>query len=286
MFALILGTFATTSGPAPAGQASREAPNPLHPSLLAPGSGVGPDLGAELPPPTMPDGLDGAKQKAIIATLIKDDYSYDEFTRKSVVAPQLLKIRDVTPSDPKGRASGVDVWFVAYDDKFLGWMVTAGKGVGRGKPLTKEDLAKRKITPAGETRELFRHVEFDFLGKIHLKATGRVMWTKTDQSVLVAAEVDPRFRGDPEFPNQWRLVAGGSGAARPGPASPWGGAGVYVKITRLAEPAGALFVEQHVVFAEPAGWFDGANLLRPKLPMVIQNRVRAVRREWTRSDGK
>jgi hypothetical protein len=59
-----------------------------------------------------------------------------------------------------------------------------------------------------------------------------------------------------------------------------------MKVTRLAEPVGALFVEQHVVFAEPAGWFDGANLLRPKLPLVIQGKVRAMRREWTESGGK
>src|SRR5829696_4886282 len=167
MFALILGTFAIISGPAPAERATREALNSLHNSLLDPGRGLGRDIGAKLPPPTMPDGLDGAKQKAIIAALVKDDYSYDEFTRKSVVAPQLLKLRDVSPSDPKDRASGVDVWFIAYDDKFLGWLASAGKGVGRGKPLTREDLAKRKITPDGENREVFRHVEFDFLEKVH-----------------------------------------------------------------------------------------------------------------------
>src|SRR5262245_44890506 len=118
MFALILGTLAITSGQAPADRATHEALNPLHNSLLDPGLGVGPDLKAKFPPPTMPDGLDGAKQKAIITTLIKNDYSYEEFTRKSVVAPQLLKLRDVMPSNTKDRASGVDVWFIAYDDKF------------------------------------------------------------------------------------------------------------------------------------------------------------------------
>jgi len=285
MFALVL-TLAITSAPAPAERSTHGALNPLHNALLEPGRGVGPDIRAKLPPPTMPDGLDGAKQKAIIAALIKDHYSYDEFTRKSVVAPHLLKIRDVTPSDPKDRAGGVDVWFVAYDDKFLGWMVTAGKGMRLGKPLTKEDLAKRKITPAGETRELFRHVEFDFLEKVCLKATGRFVWTKTDQSVLVAAEVDPRFRGDAEFPNQWQPILKEGGTTRLGPASPWDGAALSLKITRLAEPAGALFVEQHLVFVEPAGWFDGANLLRSKLPLAVQSGVRAMRKEWAKVGWK
>jgi hypothetical protein len=234
----------------------------------------------------MPDGLDGAKQKAVITDLIGNDHTYDDFVRKSVVAPQLLKIRDVAPCDPEAPARGVDVWFVAYDDRFLRWLVGARKGEGFGNRLTKEDLARREIEPADEGRESFRHVEFDFLGRVQIRATVRAVWTTTGESVLIAAEVDPRFRGDPEFPNQWQSVTRGGGTPRPGPANPWGGAGFYLKITRLAEPAGALFIEQHVIFAEPTGWFDGANLLRPKLPLVIQNKVRAVRREWTKADGK
>jgi hypothetical protein len=51
-----------------------------------------------------------------------------------------------------------------------------------------------------------------------------------------------------------------------------------VKITRLAEPAGSLFVEYHVAFAEPQGWFQGANLLRSKLPIAAQDSVRKFRR--------
>ena len=43
-----------------------------------------------------------------------------------------------------------------------------------------------------------------------------------------------------------------------------------------------MFCEQHVIFAEPTGWFDGANLLRSKLPAAVQNNVRTMRREWAR----
>jgi len=58
-----------------------------------------------------------------------------------------------------------------------------------------------------------------------------------------------------------------------------------MKITRLAEPAGALFVEQHIVFAEPTGWFGGANLLRSKLPPVVQYAIRTTRQEWAKAGG-
>ena len=180
----------------------------------------------------------------------------------------------------------MDVWFVAYDDKFVGWLASAVKGAGMGKPLTKEQLGKRGIRFADGTPEAYRHVEFDFLGKVHLRATVRVVWTRTNQSVLVAAEVDPRFLDDPEFPNQWQPVVREGGTRKLGEAKPWGGAGFYMKITKLAEPAGAVFVEQHIIFAEPTGWFDGANLLRSKLPLVVQNSVRTTRREWAEARGK
>jgi hypothetical protein len=55
-----------------------------------------------------------------------------------------------------------------------------------------------------------------------------------------------------------------------------------MKLTRLREPAGAVFVEGHVIFAEPKGWFDGENVLRSKLPLGVQNQVRALRREFLR----
>jgi hypothetical protein len=204
-----------------------------------------------------------------------------------------LKLRDVTPSDPKAPARGVDFWFVAHgdlkaldDEKFLDRLVNAGKGQGEGKGLKKEDLKKRKITLTDEKRESYGHIAFDFLEKVHLKATGRVVWTRTDESVVVAGEIDPRFRGDAEYPDQWQSIIKEGGTTKLGPATPWSEAGFYLKITRLHEPAGALFIEQHVVFAEPTGWFDGANLLRSKLPIAVQSNVRSMRKEWAKAGGK
>jgi hypothetical protein len=276
---------------APAQPADHEARNPLYKELLAQGIEVG-KVRATLPPPTMPDGLDGAKQKAVIEGLIAKDYSYAEFTRKSVVAPQLLRIRDLQPSDPAAPARGVDLWFVTYgdfnatdDEKFLERLTNTGRGEGSGKQLTREQLAKRGITLTAEDekRESYGFAEFDFLEKVKLKATGRLMWTKAAGSVVVAARLDPRFVNDPEFPDQWQPITTQGGKKEYGPPQPYSGAGFYLKITKLHEPAGAIFVEQHVVFAEPAGWFGGANLLRSKLPLVVQDNVRKMRREWLKT---
>jgi hypothetical protein len=272
---------------APAQPASHEAANPIYRELLNPGLVVGPDIRVKLMPPVMADGLTAAQQKAVIEKVIGTDYSYAEFTRKSVNAPNLLRIGDASPSDPAAPARTVDAYFVAYgdfalteDEKFLDRLTRAGQGAGTGRSLGAADLEKRKIVVADEKREGFGLVEFDFLEKVRLKLTGHAAWSRTAESAVAAAEVDPRFRGDPEFPNQWQSLSKEGGQPKVGPPTPYGGAGMYFKITKLHEPAGAMFVEQHVVFAEPAGWFNGANLLRSKLPIAVQNNVRNMRREW------
>ena len=286
MTALAMILLATAPAQPPAPHPDQ---NPLYKNLLDPGLDVGGKDKIKFPAPTMPDGLDAAKQTAVIKALIGTDYPYDEFTRSSVVAPQLMKIRDIPGGDPKAPVRGVDVWFVAHgdfkkleDDAFLDKLTSANKGSGgKGGPLTNADLAKRDIVlPKGnEKREGYGSFEFDFLEKVRLSGAGHAMWSRGGESVVAAAEIDPRFLTDKEFPNQWRSLDKG-GAVKVGNPNPWSGAAMYLKITKLAEPAGALFVEQHIIFAEPTGWFDGANLLRSKLPIAVQDNVRTMRKEF------
>lgn len=263
--------------------------NPLYRELRDPGVAVGKDVKAPLPAPTMPDGLDTKAQREIIKTLAGQDYDLDDLLRQSVVAPHILRLRDLKPSDREAPVRGVDVWFVAYGDlktvankDFQERLLDSNRKESRGQALKTEDLAKRKITikKEDEKHEGYGHVTFAFLDKIEISATGRAFWTQTDDSLLAATVLDPRFARDAEFPNQWRpLTRGDDGKIQVGPPNPYEGAAYYVKITRLAEPRGALFVECHVVFAEPVKWFDGANLLRSKLPAAVQTQVRAMRRE-------
>jgi hypothetical protein len=292
MLTLLIGTLGLAATQ-PAANQPHVAINPLYKGLLDPGLLVGPDAKAKFPTPSMEDGLDAAKQKEIIANLIGTDYTYEDFTRKSVVAPQILKLRNVVPFDPIAPARGVDVWFLAYgglkaldDPKFLDRLLIAGRGEGKAVGITDQDLKKRNITLADKNHEGFGLIEFDFLEKVRLKAVGRAYWSRTDESAVIACEIDPRFKDDKEFPNQWQSLNKLGGTQKVGPATPWSGAGLYLKITKLSQPVGALFIEQHVVFAEPMGWFDGENLLRSKLPFAMQKQVRNIRQEWSKSSEK
>jgi hypothetical protein len=77
-----------------------------------------------------------------------------------------------------------------------------------------------------------------------------------------------------------------TGPLQLGSPSPYTAAGFYLKVTRLIEPAGAALIEYHMVFDEPNGWFGGANLLRSKLPLVIQEEVRNFRRRLIAASRK
>lgn len=276
---------------ADAGLNGHEATNPLYRELLTTGLPVGPGQAAPLPPPFVPDGLDTGGQRRAIEALLAGNYSWAEFTRPSVVAPYILRIADVTPSDPAAPTRRVDVAFLVHgdftateDEAFLERLLGVGREGGTGRTLSREDVAKRGIEsePGLENRESFGRVEFDFLDRVRLGVTGRAIWSRTGESVVAAARIDPRFRDDPDFPNRWRPLSKSRGELTAGEPRPYDTAGLYLKVTRLAEPKGSVFVEQHILFAEPVGWFDGANLLRSKLPPVVQNNVRAARREWAK----
>ena len=105
---------------------------------------------------------------------------------------------------------------------------------------------------------------------------------------MAAGSVDPRFDKDPEYPNQWRpLLRDAQAEIKPGPAHPFSHAGGYAKITRLHEPEGAVFIECHLVYEEDYGWFDGANLVKQKVPVMVQEQVRTFRRKLAvASEGK
>jgi hypothetical protein len=292
MYTLALALIATMPAQPPV---KHEDQNPLYKSLLDPGLDVGGKEKVKVPEPTMPDGLNGPKQTAIIKGLIAgpdNKYEYAEFTRNSVNAPQLSPIRDIKGGDPKAPVRGVDVFFVAYgdfklleDDKYLDKLTGANKSSGaKGTPLDADALAKRgiKLKPGDEKREGYGTFEFDFLEKVKLSGVGHAMWSRNSESVVAAAEIDPRFLNDKEYPNRWRSISTATGEKKAGEPHPWTGAAMYLKITKLQAPAGAVFIEQHIIFTEPTGWFDGANLLRSKLPIAVQDNVRTMRREFAK----
>jgi len=269
------------------GAASHEEQNPVYRELIEEGVKAG-ALSRKLPPPTLPDGLSVDEQVEAIETLGGARYSFDRLTRKSVVAPQIVRVPDLEPADAQAPLRTADVWFVVFadldavaDKEFLGQLLESPQAGGRARGLTADQLRARGISPAeeGADREGFGHLTYDLLDKVRISATGHSFWSRTEESIVAAVKVDRRFVGDAKFPNQWHLIQRSGPPSELGPAHPYDGLGFYAKITRLKRPPGALFVEYHAVFAEPVPWFRGTNQLGAKLPAVLQNQVREARRK-------
>lgn len=278
---------------------ARAAENPLFTELIEQGVNVGPHEGLRLPAPTMPDNLSGKEQAAALESIADSLRTVDALTRRSVVAPFVLTIDTVRDDAGMGRTRRVDVSFVAHGDLdalaeegFLRRLGSAAEESRRSelpttfKILDQDDLAERQLEAVEREgfRDFYYHSTFHVLERVLLGATRRANATRGDDSLLLAARLDARFVRDPDYPTQWAPITRDE-LGRPviGEAQAYTDAAFYIKATRLKDYPGAVFFEYHLVYEEPHGWFSGANLLRSKLPLVVQNAVRDFRREFARS---
>jgi hypothetical protein len=267
------------------------ATNAIYDALIERGLKLSPKETIRLPPPVLNDGFDAAKQRQAIEALVAGKYDWETFARKAVVSPFLLKIKDDERESGRiGRQ--VDLYFVAYgslnalgSENYLQQqlnLTASGEGSEdtHVRVLSGEEIRRRGLPESRQPEDArWVSVESTLLGKVRIGMTTQSVKTETNESIVIASIADPRFEKDAEHPNCWRSIStDDAGHRQIGPPQPYSGMGSYVKATRLAQPAGALFMEYHVAFAEPPGWFHGANLLRSKLPIVAQDMVRKFRR--------
>ncbi len=271
------------------------AANPVFADLIGTGVSVRDDFLRPLPAPSMADRLDAESQRAVMEQISDRNHPVEALVRRSIVAPFVLKIEAERRSKGAVLARRIDLWCIAYgeldlvsNETFLRELAGAMEEQEKDRLpssshfLEPPELAKRElsVTKSREFDEAYVHVTFPLLERVHISATRRMIATRTDESVVLAARLDERFTRDAEFPNRWRPIRRDRvGKPLLGDAQPYAGAGFYLKITRLIEPEDALFVEYHQVFDEPQAWFGGTGLLRSKLPLVVQNTVRKFRRK-------
>lgn len=249
------------------------------------------DQAIKLPEPTLSRQADAATQDKVVHHIAAKKNGYDEFVRKSPVAPFLMTI-DTKGSDKGGdRVQRVDTWFVAYgklsdlsDEDLLGQLVGGGSSSEKGKSetLTDEQLKERNLTVRSSERrnESYFHITSPLLDKVLIDGIGHGVTTREKNSTLAASLLDPQFIDDAKFPNRWRPYEKSTGGAKKlGRAHPYAGFGGYCQVVELVKPQGALFIECHMAINEPHDWFHGTNLLRSKLPALMQDNVRTLRRK-------
>jgi hypothetical protein len=284
------------------GADSPSAENPVFAELLEKGVLISDDVRVKLPPPVIADGLDAEAQHAAIAGIAGLKHPLDELLRKSVVAPFELNIRAIeTPGIALART--VDIYFVAYGDWDVLNSKTFREELEKGRERKNTDsqlakfilldeaaLAKRGISPRSnpEHEEHYHFTMLVLFDKVEISAAVYSWSLQNAGSAILAARIDPRFRDDSEYPNRWRsLIQDLENPERNayGPPHSYQYFGFYSKVTRLVKPEGAIFIEDHFVYQEPQGWFGGINLLRSKLPLVVQNEIRDFRRKLAKASG-
>ncbi len=290
----ILTTLALAQAPAPAADHSR---NPIYQALR--GEGISENgTAARLPDPVLADGLDAKAGLAAVRAVAGDDRAVRELLKDSITAPFVLKTRDLKAGDATIRLA--DLYFAVHatlDEVDLeGAMTRADKAdVEAGnmrfgtKILGPDDLRGTKAEPllkAEGVDSWYSHATGRLLDRIDVEATDRVVATRTAESLVVAARTDHSFDGDARHPNQWAPIARKGKGEEKGPARAYAGGGSYVKLTRLADEPGVLFVEAHLAFVEPREWFQGNPFLRSKISLIAQDQVRQIRREIDKKRAK
>jgi hypothetical protein len=269
-----------------------QAANDIYDKLVENGVEISATEIVKLPRPVLTDGLDGTIQRQAIEKLLDGKYDWDNFTRKSVVSPFLLKIAEgEQASNQIGRR--VDLYFIVFgslsklsSDNFLHDQLNLAAATdedaenGSVKILSGEELGKRGLSTSQEPDDpRWVAVESTLLNKVRISLTTQNFKTVASDSVLIASILDPTFQNDADYPNCWRPISiDDAGRRQIGKPQIYVGLGSYVKATKLIEPTGAIFCEYHLAYAEPPGWFHGANLLRSKLPIASQQLVRKLRR--------
>ena len=266
--------------------------NELLDTLVERGVQLGPQETVRLPKPVVDEQMTEPAKREAIAALMGGRYEWETFARRSVVSPFVLKISE---NDRQAGNIGrqIDLYFIAYgpleklasDDYLRKQLRIAASDSdtasgGSVKLLTADELAKRELhdeQPPDDAQWVA--VESSFLGKVRISLTTRNVKSASKNSVEVASIVDSRFDDDAQYPNAWRSITADEGGRRQlGSPERYPGLASYMKATKLGDAGDMLFVEYHVAFAEPEGWFHGTNLLRSKLPIVAQDMVRKFRR--------
>lgn len=262
--------------------------NPIFDHLINVGVRLDEETIIQLPPPSLKNGLDQAQEKKILDS-VRGQRPFSEFIRNSRVAPFNLKLSSKKNKNGERTGQTLDLWFVCYgklatidENKLieeLGGLEKprANEAAGEHK-LTPDELKAREIEPNEMLDERYSYFSGPLLSRVRVSGVTRSAITRSDDETLIASVLDERFSGDEQFPNQWRSQQkDNQGRIVLGAAQKYEGYGGYGKATQLRHPEGAILVEFHVAFNEPYGWFKGANLLRSKLPLIIQNKVRDFR---------
>lgn len=265
------------------------------PSLLTQVAGVGIDIPQLGKTPVAMPSLQGSQTETDRTAALKSiagGAGWKRFSRNSVVAPVSIDMDYLKDASGTRLGHSVHFAFVVHasletlKDKDLMKQMFGEEQSEAQKPdeeakemesqeVTDADLAKLEITPDDQTS--FASVGFPLLDKVQLRGVLQLQQAVENDTIVLTMAVDPRFQDR----NAWSPLSDGQ---RPTDWRPYQGAAGYLSVTRLNESDGkglsaACLLESRFVIYEPVDWFSGSNLLRSKLPLMLQESARSLRRK-------
>lgn len=243
---------------------------------------------------TLRDAMTAQEQQKAIGTIL-GNLEPDRFFNQSIVSPFVFQLEPISKLADGGNRQRLDVYFVAYgkladiDPKKMMEDLTGpetSKTPGLpdvSRALTETEMNERGLAfgdqPDGSGRS-FGILGANILDKVFVTGITGTRYQKTDDSIELYLELAPTLVEDPAFPARWHSISrADDGSFQLSSGNPYGDLSAMIKATKLADVDDAVFIEVHVVYAEPQGWFEGRNLLRSKLPPLLQDVVRKFRRK-------
>jgi hypothetical protein len=235
------------------------------------------DQTVRLAEPTLTDNLNADEQTRQIETQLRG-LSFRQFARDSTVAPVRINLRYI--KDDSGRRLGheIHLLFIVHESidafsaadfpkRLLGESDVENSAKATDAPA--ETLQKLGIGD-GKTNASYKVAKFELLDAIQLSGLFRISQSSTQsQNRFDVSLVE-------SFDNRWQSID------EPAVGGTYSGMRGWLTATALEKIDGVL-VEARFVMHEPQEWFAGDNYLRSKLPLVLQEAARDLRRRLKRS---
>jgi hypothetical protein len=286
---VLLGALAQPRSPA----ADEDAGNPLFEDLVRKGIAIPTGPTVKLPAPLIPPGAGPANVMELLDKAA-GRVPVELFLRRSINAPFSLSISSIEKKEGERCAQEIDLKFVAHgkldavlESDFIKQFLSGKEKKGGGDQTTilePDELKERgiRLLNARNRKEQYSTMTLALLNRVQVDGVMRSVRTNSPHFILSATRMDDHFQNDKQYPNIWRHINVIDEEEKLGSPQPYTGMAGYVLVTKLPEPAGALLVEMHFLLHDPPAWFGGRNLLRSKLPTVIQDNVRSFRRKLTK----
>jgi len=286
IFALYLCQTLLAQGPA-AGIEPEHGKNPIYQAVRTVGLNSEGTV-AQLAEPLLRDGMASEDQRASLLKLLESTKALEDFMAPGISAPLKIKLHDWPGT--AGTIRGFDIWFVVHaklaEVEFDDMAGRDQKGASNdtagmhfeGHVLEEDELKRLKLTPSGKMDQ-YSQIECALLDKVEAKLVNRALGTRSDGSLVIATQTVQTLPADDASRNVWRSADRRGAKTSFGPWQPYSGFVAYTKISRLDFRPGALFVEIHGAFAEPRGWFNGRAILKSKIAIVANDKIRDLRRE-------